>query len=216
MPKRIKKGDPELLLISFCDIVTITTAAMFMAMVVTIQQAIAIPVMRATPRMKSVADSLASKNYKWPVFFECRGNQVFPIQKEIMMDKVNQAMKKVGNTRDNEQILTVMRTEDIGDQYYKADPVYVLVGQLVLEPKEGVASEGPDEIVNSNSLYRTALYKINPVNQSIVYLVRDDSFAIFRRARDLAAMLKIESGWEYLGNSERLRFGLGGNSISTQ
>ena len=46
MAKRKKEGEPEMLIVSFCDIVTITTAAMFFAMLITVQESVKVPVIR--------------------------------------------------------------------------------------------------------------------------------------------------------------------------
>ena len=43
-------------------------------------------------------------------------------------------------------------------------------------------------------------------NQYLVFLVRDDSFLAFRKARDVSTKAGYRSGWEYLGRDEPLTF----------
>src|SRR6185436_17940816 len=74
MAKRKKKGEPEMLIVSFCDIVTITTAAMFFAMLITVQEAVKVPIIKPIPK--------GALTGKQAVFFECRSNEVFYIDKE--------------------------------------------------------------------------------------------------------------------------------------
>src|ERR1043166_594266 len=88
MARRKKKGEPEMLIVSFCDIVTITTAAMFFAMLITVQEAIKIPIFRPTPR--------AVPSNKQAVFFECRSNEVFYIDKEGLDSQVAKLLSTVG------------------------------------------------------------------------------------------------------------------------
>jgi hypothetical protein len=47
-------------------------------------------------------------------------------------------------------------------------------------------------------------------------LVRDDSFNVFRKARQVADSLGLDTGWELLGIDEQINFGEGGIAIGTQ
>src|SRR5262245_22606522 len=87
MSRRKRKGEPELLIVSFCDIVTITTAVMFFVMLLVAQLASKVPVFRPTPRAK-LTD-------KQPVFFECRGNEIFFLDKDGLDDQVAKLLSKL-------------------------------------------------------------------------------------------------------------------------
>jgi hypothetical protein len=47
-------------------------------------------------------------------------------------------------------------------------------------------------------------------------LVRDDSFNVFREAREVAYRRGYEAGWELLGADEPIKFGAGGVAIPSQ
>ena len=72
MSRRKPKEEPELLIVSFCDIVTITTAAMFFAMLITVQRAVKIPIYQPPP-MAHIAKTPDGAE-KQPIFFDCRTN----------------------------------------------------------------------------------------------------------------------------------------------
>src|SRR6266404_363234 len=124
--RRIKKGEPEMLIVSFCDIVTITTAALFFAMLITVQEAVKIPVFRPTPRAKITS--------KQGVFFECRTNQLFFVDKAGLDDQVTQLMSKLNpgiRGGDFESFLTkALQGPEVGNAYYKVNPRYLLLGQM--------------------------------------------------------------------------------------
>ena len=203
-----KKHDPELLLVSFCDIVTVTMASLFMVLVVVIDQSSRTPTYRPTP--------VAVDTHKSPVYFECRGKQVFPIRREDLAKKVTDEIKNTAQAPSREEIVKKLQAAVVEDDYYRADPVYGLMGELVLEPRENVSGEGDAEIANEAGVYRSALKRADPKIQSVVFLVRNDSYGVFLKARGAAADNLFSVGWELLDDNERVRFGLGGGTVLTQ
>src|ERR1700733_2182768 len=139
--RRIKKGEPELLIVSFCDIVTITTAALFFCLVVTVQEAVKVPVFRPTP--------LAKVSSKQGIFFECRNDQLFFVDKAGLDDQVEQLMSKLNpgvRGGDLESFLKAIQGKEVGNAYYTVDPRYLLVGRMGLEARPGVPGETIEEL----------------------------------------------------------------------
>jgi hypothetical protein len=60
------------------------------------------------------------------------------------------------------------------------------------------------------------LTSLDKDKQYIAFLVRDDSFNVFRKARQVADSLGLDTGWELLGVGEPIKFGEGGTAIGTQ
>lgn len=60
------------------------------------------------------------------------------------------------------------------------------------------------------------MYTLNPDEEMIVFLVRDDSFQVFKFARALAWIQKVEVGYELLDLDEPIKFGLMGSPVSAQ
>lgn len=213
---RPKKGDPELLLVSFCDIVTIVTAALFMAMIVVIDESTRIPAIRPMPLVRETTNS--------PVYFECRQDQVFPINLPELNAKFHEmgqqlrAKARAEGLRGVEAFENVM-TIDTGNEYYKFDDAFILIGTMALRaqtnsPKGTTVHEILESPQNN---FRLAIDKLDPESQYIVFLVRDDSFNVFRRARELVTSKKFYSGWDFLERDEPITaFGSLGGRVKIQ
>jgi hypothetical protein len=210
--RRIKKGEPELLIVSFCDIVTITTAALFFCLLVTVREAVKIPVFRPTPRAKITS--------KQGVFFECRTNQLFFVDNAGLDDQVEKLMSALNpgvRGGDLESFLKVIQGQEVGNSHYRVDPRYLLVGKMALEGRPGVPGETMTDLENPNtSQFQAILSQLSKTNQYVAFLVRDDSFSVFRKARQIADEAGFETGWELLGIDEPIKFGEGGTAIATQ
>jgi hypothetical protein len=209
--RRKHKGEPEMLIVSFCDIVTITTAALFFCLLVTVQEAVKIPVLRPTPRAK-----ISSKQ---GVFFECRDNQLYFVDKAGLDDQVEQLMSALNpgiRGGDLESFLKAIQGKEVGNAYYTVDPRYLLVGRMGLEARPGVSGEKIEELADPNSKFQAILSQLDKDHQYIAFLVRDDSFTVFRKARQIADDTGLDTGWELLGIGEPIKFGEGGTQIATQ
>jgi len=209
--KRIKKGEPEMLIVSFCDIVTITTAALFFAMIMTLQEAVKIPVFRPTPR--------AAITNKQPVFFECRNGEVFFIDKAGLDDQVTKLVSTLNpgvRGGDMSQFLKVIQGQEVGNEYYKVNPSYLLTGLVALEARPDVHGESAEDIANAKSKFQDLLAGMDNKSQYVAFLVRDDSFSVFRTARQIADKAGFDVGWELLGQDEPIKFGSSGSQIMAQ
>ena len=205
--RRKKKGEPELLIVSFCDIVTISTAALLLALFV----AVKIPVFKPTPR--------AAPSSKQAIFFECRKDQLFFVDKAGLDEQVEELMSKLNpgvRGGDLESFLKAIQGQQVGNPYYTVDPRYLLVGKMGLESRPGVSGEDLGSLESPNSKYQAILSQLDKDKQYIAFLVRDDSFNVFRKARQIADSAGLDTGWELLGVDESIKFGEGGTSIGTQ
>jgi hypothetical protein len=209
--RRKRKGEPELLIVSFCDIVTITTAALFFCLIVTVQEAVKVPIFRPTP--------LAKTSSKQGLFFECRNDQLFFVDKAGLDEQVEELMSKLNpgvRGGDLESFLKAIQGQEVGNVYYTVDPRYLLVGRMGLKTRPGASGEGVADLENPSSKYQAILSQLDKDKQYIAFLVRDDSFNVFRKARQVADNLGLETGWELLGIDEPIKFGEGGTAIGTQ
>jgi hypothetical protein len=211
MSRRKKKGEPELLIVSFCDIVTIVTAAMFFVMLIVAQQASKVPVFRPTPRAK-----LTNRQ---PVFFECRGNEVYYLDKDGLDTQVAKLLSTLSpNVRggDIQAFLKAIQGQEVGNEYYRVNPSYLLAAVMALEPRSGAPGESPDALEQPAGKFQSILRQLDPQTQYVAFLVRDDSFDAFRHGRAVAFKNGFESGWELLGENEPIKFGQGGAQILAQ
>ncbi|MCG3149482.1 MAG: hypothetical protein PCFJNLEI_02945 [Verrucomicrobiae bacterium] len=125
--------------------------------------------------------------------FECRAGEVFVVNQEGLAE---QALAAKGTVK------------VVGDEYYEVEPAAVLVRVLSLIPRAGVTGEPVAKLAEANGKYRQTLNRADPRQQSISFLVRDDSFMAYRQARAVAEQAGFRTNWELLGTNEPLRFGL--------
>src|SRR5262245_11907883 len=123
---RPKRGDPEMLLVSFCDIVTITICAMFMAMIVVIDTASKIPVVMPVPVLHSTTNV--------PVYFECRDGMVFTIDFDSLAEAFSKHAGDFRHSADGSELQKLM-SMDVGDKYYRIDPGMASIGILGVRPR---------------------------------------------------------------------------------
>lgn len=200
MGGRKKKGNPELNVVSFCDIVTVSMVAMFMALIIVIDQALRTPEIRPTP--------LATLTTNSPVFFECRNNQVYVIDRRELMNELQRSTremrtKSVGQT---EAFLQEAMDQDIGNRFYRMDIGFLMMGIVALIPRDNVPGVPEENLDAATNAYERTVERLDTNSQYIVYLVRDDSFPIFRKLRDLTMQRGFLSGWEYIGRTEPITF----------
>jgi hypothetical protein len=203
---RPKKGDPELLLVSFCDIVTVTCVAMFMAMVIVIDQAMRTPRLRPTPMAHATTNA--------PLFFECRAGQVFPIERPAFENMLQKAQEEFKASHPDgasvEAALQELNTLDVGDAFYRIRNSYLLMGILAIDPRPEAKGITHNQLAEPSNRFQTTLARASKPSEYVVFLVRDDSFSVFRSARDFAHAAGFQIGWEYLGRGEPIVFDTAG------
>lgn len=201
MAKRPHKGNPELNVTSFCDIITVSIVALFMVMVIVIDLALRTPKVRPTP--------LAISTTNQPVFVECRGGQLYFIDRVEIAEAMRTASRDIrgralsGDANAMEEALS----RDVGNDYYRLDNSFMMMGVVALVPRPdvaGIAPPGDDD--KEDSMFSRVLRTLDTNLHYIVYLVRDDSFDTFRKTRDYGARNGFLSGWEYLDRTEPITF----------
>ncbi len=200
MPKP-RRGDPELLLVSFCDIVTVTTSALFMAMIIVIDQSSKTPLYRPTP--------ISVETTNAPVYFECRDNQLFYIDRTNLLSILRKSAEesKPAAGTNTTQVLGALLNRDIGDDVYRFDNRFLLLGEIALLPRTNATGLTVTDLDSkANNKFQKMLQRLNRENQYLVFLVRDDSFPAFRKVRDMAVNMGFISGWEFLEREEPITF----------
>lgn len=200
MVARKKKGNPELNVVSFCDIVTVSMVALFMALVIVIDQAMRTPNLRPTPLTVATTNA--------PVYFEFRRNQLYRIDRAelmgILRESARELRRQQGGTA--EGVLQTAMSQDIGNRFYRLDNGFLMMGVVALLPRADVPGLPEASFDQTPNPIEDALKAINTNSQYAVFLVRDDSWPVFRRTRDLSIKLGVMSGWEYLGRDEPITF----------
>jgi hypothetical protein len=155
---------------------------------------------------------------KKPVFIECRNDELFLVPvaelrgltKEALADGAAQARSEGMNEA---EMLQLLKTLEVGTENYRVDLNFALLGQLAISPLEGTKGYVFEDIQKETSAqwYGQVLSNLDKETEMLSFLVRDDSFGVFKRARHLAWQLKVEVAYHLLDVNDLIKFGLGGS-----
>lgn len=212
MGRKSSKGS-SVNLDSFLDIMTCLVGVLVLIIILTGLDAAQIQVLIPTP-MQYETD-------KRPVFIEARNNQLFRIPVNDLQEQVDVAVRNVSREAAGsgvERIIGLLQELDIRTEQYQVDLTYFMVGQFGVVPIEGAPGyelrnwrdEGPRD------WFGNILSTINPEEEFLAFLVRDDSFDVFKIARHLAWVANVEVAWDILSMRETIRFGMLGQRVRPQ
>ena len=146
---------------------------------------------------------------KQPMLFECRSEQVFFVDHVGLREKIAQIFSALppGMRRgDPTGFVNAINTNEVENEYYKVEPHYLAARILALEPKP--AGRGDDKITlqDPNSKFQKYLLKLDSKNKHLVFLLRNDSFNIFREAREIAMKTGVDVEFQMLDGNEPIKF----------
>jgi hypothetical protein len=230
--RRLRKQNyPAQNLDSFLDILTNTVGVlMFIGLFVSLV-AVESGIIIRTP--------LRQETQKTGQFFEVRNNQIFYLNNSEVDRKLSELISNLpacyppyvpDNFIDslydyyldqiNEyQNCLEQREQKLQNFSVKTDNyIITLVGgdSLKYQPIKAIKGDTKADLEQDNSNFSNILNNINPNNAYLAFLVRPDSFTIFRQAREKAWSQGFEVGWEPLSADSQLIFGSGGRSIGVQ
>ncbi|MEI8063743.1 MAG: hypothetical protein WCH84_06740 [Verrucomicrobiota bacterium] len=142
---------------------------------------------------------------KQPVFFECRSNEVF------FVDKAGIATL-TPNVRagDPASFVKVIQSKEIGNEFYKVIPSYLMAWVIALEPRTGVPGENLEQLEKADSKFQTLLAHLDQKTHYLVFMVRNDSSKACLLARAVAENRGFETTLTPLKDNEPIKFGTGG------
>lgn len=168
-----------------------------------------VTVLVATPREMPEPD-------KCPVFFECRGNQLFPISLEDIRKACDEktAALRVQANQDEAEFLRLATQAQLELDGQRIDYTYALMGKYVLLPIPDAQGETLDgELQETDGTgYGARLAALDPDKQDIRFFVRPDGIETFRKARKEAWDCGIEADCEFMDEQEPIMLGPGGAS----
>ncbi|MFM6041337.1 MAG: hypothetical protein ACKPCC_01790, partial [Dolichospermum sp.] len=101
-------------------------------------------------------------------------------------------------------------------KYYEIELVDLKSLSWRYNPKSSNNGESGIELNRSNSEYRNILSKLETDQDYVAFLVRPDSFATFRQAREIAWKAGFDVGWEPQTPENPIVFGSGGRTVGVQ
>lgn len=197
---------------SFLDIMTCMLGALMMVILLTSIDASQIRILIPTPMEHYT-------NLK-PVFIECRNNEMFIVPvtelRNMAVDELNRIAKEAAG--ETGQMLQRLAEAEVQTDEYRVDLTFALLGQFAVYPiltargyrLENVRDEGPSD------WYGRILSRVDKNAEMLTFLVRDDSYEVFKKARTLAWTYKTEVSYELLDLEAPIKFGLGGSKSLAQ
>jgi biopolymer transport protein ExbD len=192
---------------SFLDIMTCILGILILMVLLTGIDASQIRIAVTTP-MEYLSD-------KKPVFVECRNNELFVVPLEELHKVAEASLKQIAKsvTNDSGQLIRKLAETKVQNGAYIVDLNSLLLGQLTLQAVPNVtgyrlvdiAHETPDD------WYGRILAKLDKQKEMLSFIVRDDSFEVFKRARAMAGKQQAEVSYELIDANEPIKFGLGGS-----
>jgi len=211
---RRKKGDSGgINLDSFLDIMTCLVGILVLIIILTGVDASQIKVLVPTPMQNS---DLSAR----PIFIEARNNELFRVPLDELRELSNNALKEIAQKSKGSQInmLSMINKAKVENDIYSVDLTYALMGQIAIRPIQ--SSKGyklEDYTAEGNTdWFGSILANMDMEQEMITFLVRDDSFEVFKYARALAWLQKVQVSYELLAVDEPIKFGLLGSRSMAQ
>jgi hypothetical protein len=155
-----------------------------------------------------------------PVFIECRNDELFLVPvaqlQKLAMDELNRiAAETKGDTA---QMLQKLGESAVQTDEYKVDLTFVLLGQFAVVPIPTARGYRLEDISRERltDWYGRILTGLDRNKEMLTFLVRDDSYKVFKLARALAWNEKVEVSYELLDLDAPVKFGLGGSKSLAQ
>lgn len=216
MARRRQKGKEEEFN-SFIDIMTCLAGILILIILLVIVQVQEVRVVIPTP--------LEYTSGKAPVFLECRSNMLFRVDLPRIKERVETVMKELSESSEKEGsfdrsvFLRELGRANVEEGSHIIDLSFALVGQFALRPNPSVTGYRFTSIeveTTQGGWYRDLLKAVNKDREMLTFIVRDDSFEIFRKARSMAWVESVDASWYLLSHDEPMKFGLSGEAPIAQ
>lgn len=190
---------------SFLDVVSNVVGVLVLVAIAVILNArdvkidLGAPVVRAPPQAST------------RVIFECSRGRIYRLDDQGLhkisdvYTEQHPAAKKRSFTPTERQRL--FERDDVGNALYRIKIPDAESSALQLELRETAAGENSLEILAAGSAFRAELAPLTPATHWVFFIVRNDSFEMFRGARTLAVAQGLSVGWDPKQSGAPLYFG---------
>ncbi|MEI8316119.1 MAG: hypothetical protein WCG79_11800, partial [Verrucomicrobiota bacterium] len=107
----------------------------------------------------------------------------------------------------------VIQSKEIGNEFYKVIPNYLMAWVIALEPRTGVPGENLEQLEKADSKFQTLLAHLDQKTHYLVFMVRNDSSKACLLARAVAEKRGFETTLAPLKDNEPIKFGTGGQQL---
>jgi hypothetical protein len=202
---------------SFIDIMTCLAGILILIILLVIVQIQEVRVLIPTP--------MEYESGKAPVFVEARNNMLYTINLDRIKDRIETAISELTTKATDDdgrlnqrEFLRQLGMLEVYDESHIVDLSFYLMGQYALRPNPEVAGYPLPDIHKEKETdwFGAFLRSVDKEREMITFIVRDDSFDVFRNARSLAWIADVEVSWYLVAHNEPIKFGLSGEAPISQ
>lgn len=187
-----RRGSEEVLfsLDAFLDIVTNVVGVLVLVAIVTVLSAGNISVPSGATAMAMPRPSATR------LLFECAGGQVFFVDEEGNGQRVLDEVKATGeHAISADALVALLDQQDVGDATHRVRADRIERGVAwVYALRPGARGEGMTDLDREDSVFRKQLAGLERGGFAY-FVVHDDSFDVFGKARDIARARGVSVGW---------------------
>lgn len=155
-----------------------------------------------------------------PIFIECRNNELFQVPVTELRKLADDRLKALAEEAkgDSAVMLQKLASAAAETDTYKVDLTYALLGQFAILPIRTAKGYRLVDVTKEKATdwFGRILTGMDDEKDMLTFLVRDDSYEVFKRARALAWHQKAEVSYELLDVEAPIKFGLGGSRSLAQ
>lgn len=148
-----------------------------------------LPARPSIPVIKTVV-RVVQNQANHTVFFECRGEELFCVEKDDLEAQVAQSRPGV----------------EIGNASYIVNPSSLAAGVISLEPRPNVHGDRAADLNDPASKFQKALQRLNRQEDNLIIMVREDSAGLGDKARQIAAAAGFTATVHPWAKDKSLRF----------
>lgn len=197
---------------SFLDLMTCMLGIIILMILLTGIDASQIKVLVPTP-MEQPTD-------KRPIFVECRNNELFLVPIEDITRMVYDEMGALAEKAKGDQaaFAELLEKAVVKTDSHQVDLAFALINQFALQPLPGVSGYRLESVSREmdTDWFGKILKGVKKDEEIITFLVRDDSYTVFKRARALAWIANVQVSCELLDVKDPIIFGMGGTRSMAQ
>jgi len=223
-----REDETSLSLNSFLDIMTNVVGVMVLVAVLAVVSSQHIALSLGTPILRDAPEDAER------MLFECRRNRVVFLDEnkidEAILAYVEDYAEQYGEKPDVEELPEMFEAKDVGDEFYRVkvelsegiriEDGNVYIGSFpdwIYEPRKEKQGERMMELRRDDSNFAKVVRELNSEDHWVFFIVYQDSFEVFRMAREIARRQGLAIGWHPMKNGKEIRFsgsgGIGGETM---
>lgn len=224
---RQRDDDISLSLDSFLDIITNVIGVMILLTVLAVITSQGISVSLGTPILYEPAPELQRR------LFECRGNQIFILDERQLNLAAQMAAEDYQRDRgaapSANDLAAWCEAKQVGNALYrvKIEAIAAVAAEngpltwedtsdIVFEPRAEATGESLREESEQPSQFEQHVWSLDRQKHFAYFIVREDSFEVFRAAREIVRAQGLENGWEPRALAQPLAFSKDGKIVKPQ